>query len=349
MSTTSETKKPQVEYRRLGKSGLRVSVPIIGAMSYGSKRWMPWVLEEEEALPLLKAAWDRGVNTIDTANQYSGGVSEQIVGKFIKKYNIPREKILILTKCFFPAPEDPSIQVWMHPELRDEQAYVNNCGLSRGAIFNQVEASLKRLDTPYIDLLQIHRFDYETPIEETMEALHDLVKSGKVRYIGGSSMWAWQFALMNSTAEKHGWTQFVSMQNMYNLMYREEEREMNAYCNHKGIGLIPWGPLASGFLARPSGKQTTRSGDDPNKIYGRDITKSEFVIIDRVEELAKKKGWPMSQVALAWLNSKITSPIIGISSVARLEESIIPDKKLSDEETKFLEEPYVPTAVFGHF
>ncbi|KZS97180.1 Aldo/keto reductase [Sistotremastrum niveocremeum HHB9708] len=347
--SASSANTPQVEYRRLGNSGLRVSVPIIGAMSFGDKKWSPWVLEEDEALPLLKAAWDRGVNTIDTANQYSGGVSEVIVGRFIKQYNIPRHKLLILTKCFFPTTEeDHSLQVYAHPELRDTQDHVNQCGLSRQAIFNQVEASLRRLDTDYIDLLQIHRYDYETPIEETMEALHDIVKSGKVRYIGASSMRTWQFVLMNSVAEKNGWTQFISMQNQYNLLYREEEREMNAYCNYKGIGLIPWGPLSSGFLARPSAQQTARS-DDTKKVYGRELSHSEAVIVDRVEEISKKKGWPMSQVALAWINSKVASPIVGISSVARLEESIIPGKTLTPEEIKYLEEPYAPRAVYGHY
>lgn len=233
-------KESKAEYKKLGKSGLRVSVPILGAMSIGSSKWQPWVIEEEESLRLLKAAWDRGVSTWDTANVYSNGVSEELVGKAIKKYNLPREKLVILTKCYGYVGEDAGLRTINYgselPQLKD---YTNHGGLSRQAIFNAVNASLKRLDMDYIDLLQIHRFDPHTPQEETMEALHDLVKSGKVRYIGASSMWAVQFAQMQFTAEKHGWTKFISMQNHYNLLYREEEREMNRFCNDTGVGLIP--------------------------------------------------------------------------------------------------------------
>ena len=251
-------KESKAEYKRLGKSGLKVSVPILGAMSIGSSKWQPWVIEEEESLPLLKAAYDRGLTTWDTgmtdgaakylqqlltaykANVYSNGVSEELVGKAIKKYDLPRDKLVILTKCFGYVGEDPGLRTIQYgkelPQLKD---YVNQGGLSRQAIFNAVNASLKRLDMDYIDLLQIHRFDPNTPLEETMEALHDLVKSGKVRYIGASSMWAVQFAQMQFTAEKNGWTKFISMQNHYNLLYREEEREMNRFCNDTGVGLIP--------------------------------------------------------------------------------------------------------------
>ncbi|EAT83750.2 hypothetical protein SNOG_08582 [Parastagonospora nodorum SN15] len=210
-------KESKAEYRRLGNSGLKVSVPILGAMSIGSSKWQPWVIEEEESLPLLKAAYDRGLTTWDTANVYSNGVSEEIIGKAIKKYELPRHKLVILTKCYGYTGEDPGLRTIQYgtelPQLRD---YTNQGGLSRQAIFNQVNASLKRLDTDYIDLLQIHRFDHNTPIEETMEALHDLVKSGKVHYIGASSMWAVQFARMQFAAEKNGWTKFISMQNHYN-------------------------------------------------------------------------------------------------------------------------------------
>ena len=216
--------RPQVEYRRLGKSGLRVSVPILGAMSFGSSKWLPWVIDEDKAIELLKAAWDRGVTTIDTANMYSNGESERIIGRFIKKYNIPRHRILILTKCYFVTHDNIGEGTYGRPELLGQRDYVNQAGLSRAAIFNQVNASLERLDTPYIDLLQIHRFDPETPIKETMQALHDLVLSGKVRYIGASSMRAWQFAEMNAVAEKYGYTQFVSMQSEYSLLYREDVR-----------------------------------------------------------------------------------------------------------------------------
>jgi aryl-alcohol dehydrogenase-like predicted oxidoreductase len=230
----------KAQYVQLGKSGLRVSVPILGAMSIGTPEWAPWVLDEEKSLPLLKAAWDKGLNTWDTANVYSNGASEEIIGKAIKKYNIPRHKLVILSKCNGAVAEEPGLRtVFFGSEIQKSKDYVNQYGLSRQAIFNAVEASLKRLDTTYIDLLQIHRFDKQVPIEETMEALHDLVKSGKVRYIGASSMWATEFASMQFCAEKNGWTKFISMQNQYSLLYREEEREMNRFCDATGVGLIP--------------------------------------------------------------------------------------------------------------
>lgn len=233
------TDSPKAEYRQLGKSGLRVSIPIIGAMSFGDKRWAPWVIEEDEALPLLKAAFDRGVNTWDTANVYSNGESEVIIGKAIKKYNIPRHKLIIATKCCGTVREGNDPETMALKDIDKTVDYVNQRGLSRQGIFAAVNASLKRLDTDYIDLLQIHRFDKTVPIEETMKALHDLVESGKVHYVGASSMWTYQFATMQFTAEKHGWTKFVSMQNAYNLLYREEEREMNKFCLETGVGLIP--------------------------------------------------------------------------------------------------------------
>jgi len=227
-------------YRRLGKSGLRVSVPILGAMSFGDPAWQPWILDEEASLPLLKAAYDKGINTFDTANIYSNGVSETIIGKAIKKYQIPREKVVILSKCFAYIGEEPGIKTMTYGQkIAESPDYVNQGGLSRTAIFNAVNKSLKRLDLEYLDLLQIHRFDPNTPIEETMEALHDLVRSGKVRYIGASSMWTYQFCMMQACADKNGWTKFISMQNQYSLLYREEEREMNKYCDATGVGLIP--------------------------------------------------------------------------------------------------------------
>ncbi|KAH8119664.1 Aldo/keto reductase [Phellopilus nigrolimitatus] len=325
---------PAVEYRRLGASGLRVSVPIVGAMSFGSDKWQPWVINEDKALPLLKAAWDRGVTTIDTANAYSNGESERIIGKFIKQYNIPRAKLLILTKCFAVVPEDPSVVPHLHPELRDVRDYVNQCGLSRGAIFSAVDASLARLGTPYVDLLQIHRFDPHTPPAETMRALHDLVRSGKVRYIGASSMRAWQFAELNHVAELNGWTQFVSMQSEYSLLYREDEREMIPYCNAHGIGLIP--------------ESTARRDATKGTPQERKYSAADRAIIARVEEVAQKRRWTMSQVALAWINTKVASPIVGVSSPARLEGAIVNGKVLAEEEVKYLEEPYVPKVVRGH-
>ncbi|KAG7087301.1 hypothetical protein E1B28_013279 [Marasmius oreades] len=249
----------EVKYRRLGACGLKVSVPILGAMSFGSPDWTgPWILDEEKSFPILKAAWDRGINTIDTANAYSNGLSERIIGRFIKQYNIPRNQIIIATKCYSVVANTPA--GFQGKPTPNTPEYINQYGLSRAAIFNAVEASLERLDTPYIDLLQIHRYDRDVPVEETMKALHDLVQSGKVRYIGASSMRCWQFAHLNQVAEKNGWTKFVSMQSEYSLLYREEEeREMIPYYKFNGIGLIPWGPVAGGLLCRPSGTETTRS------------------------------------------------------------------------------------------
>ncbi|PSN61726.1 aldo-keto reductase-like protein [Corynespora cassiicola Philippines] len=346
-------KESKAEYRQLGKSGLRVSVPILGAMSIGDKRWQPWVIEEEEALPLLKAAYDRGLTTWDTANVYSNGASEVIIGKALKKYQIPREKVVILTKCFAYVGETPDVRTILYkdelPQLRD---YTNQGGLSRTAIFNAVNASLKRLDVEYIDLLQIHRFDPTTPMEETMEALHDLVKSGKVRYIGASSMWAVEFAQLQFVAEKHGWTKFVSMQNQYNLLYREEEREMNRFCNATGVGLIPWAPLCRGHLARPAsafGSTTRSAGEKDNGGFQAGRTDVDLQTIERVEELATKHGWKISHVALAWINKRVTSPIIGFSSEARIDEALeARGKTLTDDEEKYLEELYQPKAISGH-
>ena len=342
-ASVAETK---VEYRRLGKSGLRVSVPILGAMSIGSPEWLPWVLGEAEALPILKAAYDRGLNTWDTANVYSNGESERIIGKALKEYAIPRHKVLIFTKLHMAVGEDPGLRTGL---LRDKllvsKEYTNQFGQSRAAIFNQVEASLQRLGTDYIDLLQIHRFDPDTPPEETMQALHDLVRSGKVRYIGASSMWAYQFATLQHVAEKHGWTKFVSMQNHYSLLYREEEREMIRYCNETGVGLIPWAPLARGKLARP----LTANGTTRRSEASAELSPAETAIIERVQEIATKRGWSMSHVALAWINQRVASPIVGLSSIARLDEATdLAGKVLTAEEATYLEEPYQPVNIQGH-
>ncbi|KAF2083378.1 Aldo/keto reductase [Saccharata proteae CBS 121410] len=341
----------KVAYRNLGKSGLRVSVPIFGCMSFGHKDWQPWVVDDEEAVTkLLGAAYDRGLNTWDTANIYSNGVSEEMIGKAIKKLNIPRNKVVILSKCWGTVGEEPSVSHIRHPQMKTTKDYINQGGLSRTAIFNAVDASLKRLDTGYLDLLQIHRFDATVPIEETMEALHDLVKSGKVRYIGASSMWAYQFAMMQFCAEKHGWTKFVSMQNQYSLCYREEEREMNKFCLETGVGLIPWAPLYRGHLARPLSSQETARSEATKKIpVFKDMTGKDPEIIKRVEELAGKKGWKMSQVALAWVVQKGALPIVGFSSVDRIDEACgVTGKTLSEEEMKYLEEPYETKAIVGH-
>ncbi|KIY48052.1 Aldo/keto reductase [Fistulina hepatica ATCC 64428] len=330
----------KVEYRRLGNSGLRVSVPILGGAHFaGNKASAPFILNEDAGIEVLKAAWDRGINTIDTANTYWSGESEVTIGKFIKKYNVPRNKLVILTKCFFPVTKD-FMQEHLDPALRNTRDYVNQAGLSRAAIFNAVEASLARLDTPYIDLYQIHRFDPETPVEETMKALHDLVQSGKVRYIGASSMRAWQFAHMNEVARRNGWTTFVSMQNEYSLLYREEEREMLPYCKSHGIGIIPWSPLAGGNLARPNdAPETDRKKLFKNTPADIKVPDTGVEIIDRVDTLAKKHGWSMPQVALSWVKTKATSPIIGVSSVERLEGNLTGGLELTDEEIASLEEP----------
>ncbi|KAI0146043.1 aldo/keto reductase [Hypoxylon sp. NC0597] len=343
----------KVEYRQLGKSGLKISVPVFGCMSFGDTKAQSWAIDEAEALPLLKYAYDNGLNTWDTANVYSQGVSEVIVGKAIKKYNIPRQKVIIMTKCFWGVGETPDVRHFMLREaLEGSKDYVNQYGLSRLAIFNAVEASLKRLDTDYIDLLQIHRFDYNTPIEETMKALHDLVQSGKVRYIGASSMWAVNFARMQFVAEKNGWTKFISMQNHYNLLYREEEREMNRFCNDTGVGLIPWAPLCRGHLARPPSAfgTTERSKLEKDTSPGSHGTvEPDLTIISRVQEIAAKRGWKMSHVALAWINKRVASPIIGFSSTNRIDEALdARGKTLTEEEEKYLEELYEPKQISGH-
>jgi aryl-alcohol dehydrogenase-like predicted oxidoreductase len=313
-------------------------------------KWTTPLLTIPQALPLLKAAYDRGLNTWDTANVYSNGVSEEIVGKAVKKYNIPREKVVILTKCHWGVGEEPGTRHFtMRANFEASKDYQNAFGLSRTAIFNQVEASLRRLDTPYIDLLQIHRFDRNTPIEETMKALHDLVQSGKVRYIGASSMWATQFARMQFVAEKNGWTTFISMQNQYNLLYREEEREMNRFCNDTGVGLIPWAPLCRGHLARPPAEfgSTERSSREEAGKHGQ--SELDRQIISRVVEIAEKRGWPISHVALAWINKRVSSPIIGFSKVERIDQAVsAKGKVLTDEEENYLEELYQPKAIDGH-
>ncbi|KAF9888740.1 hypothetical protein FE257_008315 [Aspergillus nanangensis] len=337
-----------VSYRQLGKSGLRVSVPILGGMSFGSPEFGAWILDEEKALSILKAAYDRGLTTWDTANNYSNGRSEEIIGKAIQKYNIPRHKVIIMTKCWAPVSEHENVYVVPYAEqMGADKEYVNQFGLSRQAIFNAVDAALKRLDTSYIDVFQIHRFDPSTPIEETMEALHDLVRSGKIRYIGASSMRTYQFIMMQHCAEKNGWTKFISMQNQYSLTYREEEREMNRFCNETGVGLIPWAPLDGGKLARSLSQVNGTTRSEGFSVDA--LTTAETTIINRVEELAKKKNWPMSHVALAWVNKRVSSPIIGFSSVARMDEAIALGKKeLTEEEEAYLEEAYVARPVGGH-
>ncbi|KAJ4207531.1 hypothetical protein FSOLCH5_007811 [Fusarium solani] len=348
--------RTRVDYRHLGNCGLRVSNPILGGLHIGNSRWLPWVLNEEEAMPILKAAYDRGINTWDTANVYSNGESEKVIAKALRKYNIPRSKVILMTKCYRVVCDsenfDPGSGVTMHHELADKSKdYVNQWGLSRAAIFNAVEASLERLGTHYIDIFQIHRFDPTVPIAETMSALNDLVKAGMVRYLGASSMWTYQFSAMQNLAHAKGWTKFVSMQNHYNLIYREEEREMIRYCNDTGVGLIPWAPLASGRLARRPSQQSVsiRASNSRNgSIYEADDCNTDK-IVSRVEEIAVKRNWPMSHVALAWLNKRVTAPIIGFSTVQRIEEALAAvGKELSEDEERYLEELYVPRPIQGH-
>ncbi|EON68663.1 hypothetical protein W97_07921 [Coniosporium apollinis CBS 100218] len=359
-------------YKQLGRSGLRVSVPILGGMGFGSPDGpLKWALDEDEAFPLLKAAWDRGINTWDTANNYSNGASEVIMGKALRHYGIPRHKVILMTKCwafvgesddvpgFFP-PVGPKMDlIAATPDYINqsgEQPYAeflwnisidSRAGLSRQAIFNAVEASLARLQTSYIDVLQIHKFDPSVPLEETMQALHDLVRMGKVRYLGGSSMRATEFALMQFVAEKKGWTKFVSMQNQYSLLYREEEREMNYFCNMTGVGLIPYSPLCRGHLARRPDQRgsSLRSAREVASGAMRQTGWGEVdeSIIRRVEEVADKRGWTMSDVALAWIEKRVASPIVGVTSIERLDDALSArGKQLTPEEELYLEELYQP-------
>lgn len=325
-----------MEYTRLGNSGLEVSRLCLGCMGFGdASKWSrgSWILNDEESIKIIKRALELGINFFDTADMYSLGESERILGKAIKKY-ANRNDVVIATKIFYP--------------LRDGK---NNKGLSRKYIFEAVEASLKRLNMDYIDLLVIHRFDYDTPLEETMEALHDLIKMGKIRYIGASAMYAWQFQKANYIAEKHGWTKFISMQNHYNLLYREDERELIPYCIDSGIQLTPYSPLASGRLSRSSHEQSKRFEED-KVTQGKYINtlKEDNRIIDRVGEIVDKKGITRVQVALAWLLSHnyVASPIIGATKLSHLEGAIgALDVKLTQEEINYLEEEYIPHKIIG--
>jgi len=332
-----------MEYQQLGKSGLKISKVILGAMSYGSSEWQKWVLEEDEALPLLEHAYKMGIRTWDTADVYSHGRSEEIIGKAITKFNIPREKLVILSKCYFGVtPENLGAQI--SASSVNDGELLNQVGLSRKHIIDAVDKSVARLGT-YIDVLQIHRLDRSVPREEIMRALNDVVESGKVRYIGASSMAAWEFQELQNIADRHGWHKFVSMQNYYNLLYREEENEMIPYCNHTGVGLIPWSPVARGVLARPwATRDTLREQTDgflKALIRSRDDA-VDAEIVGRVEKVAKKMGKGMAQVAIAWsLTKKDVCPIVGLNKKERIDEAIEACKiKLSDEDIKYLEEAY---------
>lgn len=327
-------------YQQLGKSGLRVSVPVVGGMAFGSPKWLPWVLPEDKGLELLAAAWELGINTIDTANAYSNGESERIIGDFMTKNKIPRENLVIMTKALVIVTSDISTIAAMDPHLANTREYVNQGGLSRGALFNQVEASLRRLQTSYIDLLQIHAADPSTPFEETMRAFHDLVLSGKVRYIGASNLKVWQFIEMNHIAEKNGWTQFTSIQIEHSLLYRAEEHEMFAYCKHKGIGILAYSPLSAGVLARPAGVESARSESLKGGPFEKVLRESDKKILGRVQELADRYSVSMTQIALEWSAAKVSSPIVGANSVERLKGAVISKPVLSQQDIESLEAPY---------
>ncbi len=324
-----------MEYTKLGTSGLEVSRICLGCMGFGlAERWHhAWVIDEDQSLPIIKQALELGINFFDTANVYSDGTSEEFLGRALKEY-AARDEVVIATKVFSRMHDGP-----------------NGAGLSRKAIMSEIDKSLLRLGTDYVDVYQIHRWDYHTPIEETMEALHDVVKAGKARYLGASAMFAWQFLKALQVAEKHGWTRFISMQNHWNLIYREEEREMVPLCKEEGIGVIPYSPLAAGRLTRDHGATTRRSETDSvqQRKYGAmgDVDKP---IVDRVAQLAAQHGVLRSQIALAWLLQKpaVTAPIVGATRSSHLDDAVgalsVP---LTSEELASLEDPYVPHAVVG--
>ncbi|QYK67553.1 aldo/keto reductase [Paenibacillus sp. S02] len=324
-----------MDYVKLGKTGLDVSQICLGCMSYGvpERGIAPWSLNEEESRPFIKRALELGINFFDTANVYSDGTSEEIVGRALKEFG-RREEVVIATKVYFRMREQP-----------------NGGGLSRKAIMTEVDNSLKRLGTDYIDLYQIHRWDKTTPIEETMEALHDIVKAGKARYIGASSMYAWQFLKAQHVAEKNGWTKFVSMQNHLNLLYREEEREMLPLCHEEGIGIIPWSPLAKGRLTRNWDDTTARSQiDKTGKAFYYNMIDADRKIVERVAEVATNRGVSRAQIALAWVAQKegVTAPIVGATKSYHLEDAVKSlSVKLTPDEITRLEEPYVPHPVVG--
>jgi aryl-alcohol dehydrogenase-like predicted oxidoreductase len=324
-----------MDYVRLGKTGLKVSRICLGCMTYGvpERGTHLWTLDEEASRPLIKQALELGINFIDTANTYSDGTSEEIVGRALRDF-AKREEIVLATKVYFEMRPGP-----------------NGGGLSRKAIFNEIDASLKRLGTDYVDLYQIHRWDYDTPIEETLEALHDIVRMGKARYIGASSMFAWQFAKSLYVADAHGWTRFASMQNHLNLLYREEEREMLPFCAAEGIGVIPWSPMARGHLTHDWSETTRRSETDKylRTLYSK-TEDADRKVVEQVAAIAKARGVSRAQVALAWVLSKpvVTAPIIGANKPHHLTDAVAAlSLKLSAEEIAALEEPYVPHPIAG--
>lgn len=321
-----------MEYTRLGRSGLRVSRIALGCMSFGRDEWNPWALTEEQSGDIFRQAVELGVTLWDTANAYGGGLSEEIVGRAVRQYS-RREEVVLATKVFFPMHAGPG-----------------GSGLSRKAILEQVDASLTRLGTDYIDLYQIHRLDPDTAVEETMEALHDVVKAGKVRYVGASSMWAWELSKLQYTAELHGWTKFISMQHQYSLMQREEEREMFPLIRDRGLGSLIWSPLARGRLARPWGQVTERASQDPLSAMMLDRPENE-PIAAAVERVAANRGVPMAQIGLAWLlrNPLVTAPLIGATKPHHLADAVAAlDIQLSEDEVSALEAAYTPRLPTGY-
>jgi 1-deoxyxylulose-5-phosphate synthase len=321
-----------MEYVRLGGTGLKVSRICLGMMTYGDPAWREWVLGEDAAAPIVRRAVERGITFFDTADMYSTGVSEEITGRLLRSHFAAREDYVLATKVYNPMGPGP-----------------NDRGLSRKHVLAGIDASLRRLGVDHVDLYQIHRWDYDTPIEETMLALHDVVRSGKARYLGASSMHAWQFAKAQHIAERNGWTPFVSMQPQYNLAYREEEREMLPYCLDSGVGVIPWSPLARGVLARGRSLGSTRSRTDG--LMHRLSAEVDFQVADAVAEVAGRRAVPAARVALAWLLSRpaVTAPIIGASREGHLDDAVAAvDLRLTDEEIAAVEAPYRPHAVIGH-
>ncbi|MFI6708002.1 aldo/keto reductase [Nonomuraea sp. NPDC050478] len=320
-----------MEYTRLGDTGLKVSRICLGMMSYGDPGKQEWALTEDAAEPIVRRAADAGVTFFDTADIYSRGVSEVVTGNLLRKIFRSRDDYVLATKVFFPMGRG-----------------ANDGGLSRKHVHASIDASLRRLGTDHVDLYQIHRWDPETPIEETMEALHEVVKAGKARYIGASTMWAWQFAKAQHVAELHGWTRFVSMQNHYNLLYREEEREMLPLCLDQGVGVIPWSPLARGVLARAGAPaETARTGSDA-RIEALYAPEADRQVLDRVAELSRERGLPAAQVALAWLlhQPAVDAPIVGATKDRHVDDAVAAvGVSLSDQELAFLAEPYRPREV----
>src|SRR3954469_3612000 len=326
-----------MEYTNLGSTGVKVSRICLGCMTYGTKKWRQWVLEEEESRPFIKQALESGINFFDTADMYSLGASEEVLGRALKDFGPSRDKLVIATKVFFPLGDDP-----------------NKKGIYRNHIRHAIDASLRRLGTDYVDLYQIHRFDRHTPMEETLQALDDVVRAGKALYIGASSMYAWQFGKMLATSDRLGLARFVTMQNHYNLVYREEEREMNPLCRDQGLGLLPWSPLARGFLAgnrRPGDHGETsraKTDDFAHKLYYRD---DDFGVVDRVTQMAGARGVSNAQVALAWILHQpgVTAPIVGASKPHHLDDALAAlAVRLDPAELRALEEPYRPHPILGH-